>query len=96
MVAQKAFAVGGPKCPVALLEKMIDKRLPSLKNSGPLYLQPLRKPKPSIWYCVQQLGVNQVAGFMDEIKCSANLDVETHYEPHRLKDASQETQESWQ
>ena len=48
MVAQKAFAVGGPKCPVALLEKMIAKRPPSLKNSGPLYLQPLRKSKPFV------------------------------------------------
>ena len=64
MVAQKAFLVGGPKCPVVLLEKMITKRVLSL-NSGPLYLQPLRKP---VWYSVQQLGINQIASFMDEIK----------------------------
>ena len=31
MVAQKAFTVGGPKCPVVLLEKMIAKRQPSVK-----------------------------------------------------------------
>ena len=31
MVAQKAFTVGSPKCPVVLLEKMIAKRQPSVK-----------------------------------------------------------------
>lgn len=40
VVAQKAFAVGDPKCPVALLEKMITKR-PTSHNTVPLYLQPL-------------------------------------------------------
>ena len=85
MMAQKAFAVGGPKCPVALLEKMIAKRPPSLKNSGPLYLQPLRKPKPSVWYSVQRLGINQIASFMDEIKQSANLDVSKRITNHSVR-----------
>ena len=85
MVAQKALTVGGPKCPVALLEKMIAKRPPSLQNSGTLYLQPLRKPKPSLWYSVQQLGINQIASFMDEIKRSANLDVSKHITNHSVR-----------
>ena len=84
MVAQKAFVVGGPKCPVALLEKMIAKRPPSLKNSGPLYLQPLRKPKPSVWYSMQRLGINQIASFMDKIKQSANLDVSKRITNHSV------------
>ena len=49
-VSQKMFAIGGPKCPVALLELMVSKRPNSLKTSGPLYLQPLRKPKHDVWY----------------------------------------------
>lgn len=91
VVAQKAFAVGDPKCPVALLEKMITKR-PTSHNTVPLYLQPLRKPKPSMWYSVQRLGTNQIASFMNEIKRSAKLNVKVHYKPLCSKNNGQETQ----
>lgn len=37
VVAQKAFAVGDPKCPVALLEKMITKRPTSHNTSHSTY-----------------------------------------------------------
>ena len=48
MVAQKAFAVGSPKCPVVLLEKMIAKRLTSLKIQAHF-------TKPSGGYSVDSL-----------------------------------------
>ena len=85
MVAQKAFAVGDPKCLVALLEKMITKRPTSHKNTGPLYLQPLHKPKPSMWYSVERLGTNQIASFMNEIKWSAKLDMSKCITNHSVR-----------
>ena len=83
MVAQKAFAVGGPKCPIALLEKMNTKRPPSLKNYGPLYFQPLCKPKPSVWYSES-----------NQTECKIRW-VKAHYKPLCSKNNGQETQESW-
>ena len=64
---------------------MIAKRQPSLKNSGPLYLQPLRKPKPSVWYSVQRLGINPITSFIDEVKQSANLDVSKRITNHFVR-----------
>lgn len=67
------FAVGGPRCPVMLLEMMLSKRPDELKLSGPLYLTPLRKPRPDLWYSKQPVGIHTVNGFMKAIADSGGL-----------------------
>ena len=42
---QKIFNIGGPRCPVAAILKLLSKRPESLTLSGPLYLTPLRKER---------------------------------------------------
>ena len=66
-IQQRMFVVGGPRCPVMLLEVMLSKRHEDLKLSGPLYLTPLQKPKPSIWYSKQPIGIHTINGFMKTI-----------------------------
>ena len=40
-----------------LLEMMLSKHPDKLKLSGPLYLTPLQKPKPNVWYTKQHVGI---------------------------------------
>ena len=63
-IQQRIFAVGGPKCLVML---MLSKCPEQLKLSGPLYLTPLQKPKPNIWYSKQPVGIHTVNGYMKAI-----------------------------
>ena len=72
-IEQRMFAVGGPRCPVMLLEMMLSKRPDELKFSGPLYLTPLQKPKPDVWYSKQPVGVHTVNGFMKAIADTGGL-----------------------
>ena len=66
-IQQRMFAVGGPRCPVMLLEMMLSKRPEELKRSGPLYLTTLQKPNLSIWYSKQPIGIHTINGFMKTI-----------------------------
>ena len=61
------FAVGGPRYPVMLLEMMLSKHPDEQKSSGPLYLTPLRKPRPDLWYSKQPVGIHTVNGFMKAV-----------------------------
>ena len=66
-IQQKMFAVSGPRSPVMLLEMMLSKRPEELRQSGSLYLTPLRKPNPHVWYSKQPVGVHTVNNFMNSI-----------------------------
>ena len=64
---QKVFATGNSQCPVKFIERLISKRPPQLKTSGPLYLQPLKHPREDQWYSVQPVGINQVDKYMKDM-----------------------------
>ena len=66
-IQQRVFAVGGARCPVKLLEMMLSKHPEELKMTGLLYLTPLRKPKPHVWYSQQPVGIHTVNRFMKNI-----------------------------
>ena len=72
-IEQRMFAVGGPRCPVMLLKMMLSKRPDELKLSGPLYLTPLRKPRPDLWYSKQPVGIHTVNGYMKAIADAGSL-----------------------
>jgi len=72
-IKQRMFAVGGPRCPVMLLEMMLSKHPEKLKLSGPLYLTPFQKPKPDIWYSKQPVGIHTVNIFMKTIADAEDL-----------------------
>ena len=63
-VAKKTFNIGGQRCPVAAILKLLSKRPQSLASSGPLYLTPLRKergwPTFTVWYARSSLGINKI------------------------------------
>ena len=74
-VPQRMFAVGGDRCPVGILEKVISKRPRKLAQTGPLYLTPLQKFKGrDVWYSEAPLGVNKIDGFMKTMAALAGLD----------------------
>ena len=72
-LTQRMFATGGPPCPVSILEFMISKRPPELQNSGHLYLRPLTKPKMTMWYSKQPIGVNTIDSYMKKIAEKAKI-----------------------
>ena len=72
-LTQRMFPMGGSRCPVAALEFMVSKRPLDLRSSGPLYLQPLQKPKPDIWFSHQPVGVNTINRYMKDITMQAGL-----------------------
>ena len=59
-LTQRMFPTGVPRCPVAAVELMVSKRPADLQSSGPLYLTPLQKPKPDVWFSCQPVGVNTI------------------------------------
>ena len=71
---QKLFATDDERCPVRFLEHLISKRPKSLSNVGPLYLRPLQKPQPDVWYSSQPAGVHKINSFMREIVTLGGLD----------------------
>ena len=69
-LTQRMFATGGPRCPVSILEFMISKRPPELSH---LYLRPLTKPKMTVWYSKQTVGVNTIDSYMKKISEKAKI-----------------------
>ena len=74
-LAQRVFATGGHHCAVRYLEKLLSKRPPSLRHSGPLYLRPLAKSTPveAVWFSSQPVGVNSINSFMSTMAKQAGL-----------------------
>ena len=74
-VPQRMFAVGGDRCPVHIMKKLISKRPASKKKSGPLYLTPLQNFKDKdVWYTQSPVGINQIDRFMKSMTNLAGLD----------------------
>ena len=77
-ITQKLFNIGGPRCPVAAILKLLSKRPETLTSSGPLYLTPLRKERQwsetTVWYARSSVGINQIDKFMGSIATKAGLD----------------------
>ena len=44
-VQPKMLSTGGERCPVMLLEEMLSRRPPEMRDSGPFYLTTISKPK---------------------------------------------------
>ena len=85
-ITQRTFATSDSRCPVRYLESLISKRPQHLRNSGPLYLQPLSKPKPDIWYSIQPVGINKIDGFMKKIATIGRLDITIkHFTNHSVR-----------
>ena len=78
-VTQKLFRTGGPQCPIAHFEKLLQKRPPGLQDSRPLYLTPLRKErdwtKAPVWFSRTPLGVHSIDTLMNTMAKAAGLDV---------------------
>lgn len=72
-VKPRMFTTRGKKCPVMLLEKMLSRRLPELKNCGPFYLKTISKPKGQVWFSRQQLGEHKVGKTMKDTAVKSGL-----------------------
>ena len=74
-LTQRIFTIGGENCAMMYLEKLLSKRPPSLRNSGPLYLRPLVRftAGGDVWYSSQPVGVNMINSFMSKMAEQAGL-----------------------
>ena len=71
---QRMFAVGGPKCPMVILQKIISKRPEELKARGPLYLTPLQCfDGKEVWFSKTKVGVNKINSFLKEMASNAGV-----------------------
>ena len=89
-VSQKIFKTSDPRCPVAYIEKLLSKRPLELRESGRLYLAPLRKPrdwsKALVWFAKQSLGENSIDHFMKTMAKTTGLDTTNKvYTNHSLR-----------
>jgi len=46
----------------------------ALKQSGPLYLRPLEKPKRDVWFSTQPVGVNKINSYVKELATLGGLE----------------------
>ena len=56
-----------------MLEKLVSVRPAESRMTGSLYLRPLRKPKPTLWYSTQPVGEAKIKQFMKVIAEKAGL-----------------------
>ena len=71
---QRMFAVGGPKCPMVTLQKIISKCPEELKSRGPLYLTPLQcYDGKEVWFSRTIVGVNMINSFLKEMASNAGI-----------------------
>ena len=73
-VPQKLFPSNTERCPVKLFELLISKRPADPRTHGPLYLTPLRKPCPCVWYSVQPVGESKIETYMKTMASLAGID----------------------
>ena len=72
-VMQRVFPTGTLRCPVRMLQMLISVRPAESRMSGPLYLRPLKKPRPGIWYSLQPIGEGKIKEFMKTITKNAGI-----------------------
>ena len=74
LVDAKLYATGGERCPYALFELYKSKRPSNMQESGPMYMQSLRRPSNDVWYSAKvQDGVNTIGNFMQRMKKNSPL-----------------------
>ena len=66
-VTQRVFPSGDNRCCVKLLELQMCERPAKFRTCGPLYLRPLKKPQPALWYSEQPVGESKIKEFMKMI-----------------------------
>ena len=72
---QRVFPLGDDRqCCVKLLELLMCKRPAKFRTCGPLYLRPLKKKQPPLWYTEQRVGESKIKEFMKTIAKKAGLD----------------------
>lgn len=63
----KMFATNDSKCPVSVFKAYLSHRPAKMKNSGPLYLAVIPKPKTDVWYKAQKMGLSRIGDIMKRI-----------------------------
>ena len=72
---QRVFPSGDDRrCCVKLLELLMCKRPAKFRTCGLLYLRPLKKKQPPLWYTEQRVGESKIKEFMKTIAKKAGLD----------------------
>ena len=61
------------RCPVCFVEKYLN-LIPYGGVKGNLYVQSLRKPKPSVWYSTTPVGINKIRSVVGSLLKDAGLD----------------------
>jgi len=57
-----------------------------LKQSGPLYLRPLEKPKRDVWFSTQLVGVNKINSYVKELATLGGLEcTNQRFANHRVR-----------
>ena len=84
-VPQKLFPSNTERCPVKLFVLLISKRPADLHTHGLLYLTPLRKPRPCVWYSVQLVGESEIKTYMKTMASLAGIDKSERYTNHSVR-----------
>ena len=90
--SQKPFPIGGPRCPVAAIMKLMSKRPSNLQDEGPLYLTPKilnegeKWQELEVWFKRVPLGVNSIDKLMASIVKNTQLNkTEKRFTNHSLR-----------
>lgn len=69
----KMFATGGERCPVMLFEELRKRRPLHLRNTGPIYLGIISKPKGDVWFSRQRMGEHKIGSIMKTMAAKSGL-----------------------
>jgi len=65
---------GGPRDPVRLFEEFVKRRPLEMRNSGPLYLTIIQRPKTEVWYAKSKMGEHKLGSIMKTLAQTLRLD----------------------
>lgn len=65
---------GGPRDPVRLFEEFVKRRPLEMRNSGPLYLAIIQRPKTEVWYAKSRMGEHKLGSIMKTLAQTLRLD----------------------
>ena len=88
-VKAKIYFVEGDRNPVDIFKSYIAKRPLPFRNTRPLYLEPIDKPKSDVWYKVTRMGINTVGKLTQGMVSRTPLkDVPKKFTGHSLRSTS--------
>ena len=88
-VKARMYAVEGDRNPVDIFKSYIAKRPLPFRNTGPLYLEPIDRPKSEVWYKVTRMGINKVGKLTQGMVSRTPLkDVPKKFTGHSLRSTS--------